>query len=127
MNSVGAALRNTFMNKIPTPEDISATCTQLAQRLILDEASRTECKLALVDLLDEALQGNSHTVPNLHFMSKNSKEKFLGKNWTFRRVCQFKISFKLNSSNAPFFIFKGCYVDNVMLAIFYFHKTNDWT
>ena len=54
------------MNKIPTPEDISATCTQLAQRLILDEASRTECKLALVDLLDEALQGKSHTIQNLH-------------------------------------------------------------
>ena len=58
MNSVGAALRNTFMNKIPTPEDISATCTALASKLILDEDSRTECKLALVDLLDEALQGN---------------------------------------------------------------------
>ena len=57
MNSVGAALRNTFMNKIPTPEDISATLGALASRLILDENSRTECKLALVDLLDEALQG----------------------------------------------------------------------
>ena len=60
MNSVGAALRNTFMNKIPTPEDISATCSALASRLILDEASRTECKLALVDLLDEALQGTEN-------------------------------------------------------------------
>ena len=45
------------MNKIPTPEDITQTCATLASRLILDEASRTECKLALVDLLDEALQG----------------------------------------------------------------------
>ena len=57
VNSVGAALRNTFMNKIPTGEDIRQTCNALASRLILDEASRTECKLALVDLLDEALQG----------------------------------------------------------------------
>ena len=82
MNSVGAALRNTFMNKIPTPEDISATCTQLAQRLILDEASRTECKLALVDLLDEALQGKSHTIQNLHFLSKIHKKSFQSNFWT---------------------------------------------
>lgn len=57
VNSVGAALRNTFMNKIPTAEDIRQTCNALASRLTLDQASRTECKLALVDLLDEALQG----------------------------------------------------------------------
>ena len=57
VNSVNASLRNTFMNKIPTPEDIRQTCSTLASRLILDESSRTECKLALVDLLDEALQG----------------------------------------------------------------------
>ena len=57
VNSVSASLRNTFMNKIPTPEDIRQTCSTLASRLILDESSRTECKLALVDLLDEALQG----------------------------------------------------------------------
>jgi len=56
VNSVNASLRNTFMNKIPTPEDIRQTCSTLASRLILDESSRTECKLALVDLLDEALQ-----------------------------------------------------------------------
>ena len=70
------------MNKIPTPEDISATCTQLAQRLILDEASRTECKLALVDLLDEALQGKSHTIQNLHFLSKIHKKSFQSNFWT---------------------------------------------
>ena len=51
------------MNKIPTPEDITQTCATLASRLILDESSRTECKLALVDLLDEALQGTKfHSV-----------------------------------------------------------------
>ena len=72
VNSVGAALRNTFMNKIPTPEDIRQTCNALASRLVLDEASRTECKLALVDLLDEALQGTSYIyiiVKTLSFFS----------------------------------------------------------
>merc|ERR1712223_1120918 len=56
INSVGASLRNTFMNKIPSGDDIRQTCDTLASRLILDESSRTECKLALVDLLDEAIQ-----------------------------------------------------------------------
>ena len=62
INSVGASLRNTFMNKIPTGDDIRQTCATLAGRLILDESSRTECKLALVDLLDEAIQGNCLSV-----------------------------------------------------------------
>ncbi len=45
------------MNKIPTAEDIEHTCNALASKLIGDEASRTEAKLALVDVLDEALNG----------------------------------------------------------------------
>ena len=57
VNSVGAALRNTFMNRIPTPEDIKQTCSALASKLTQDENSQIECKLALVDLLDEALHG----------------------------------------------------------------------
>ena len=68
---MGAALRNTFMNKIPTPEDISATCSALASRLILDEASRTECKLALVDLLDEALQGTLNVPTKRAFLKES--------------------------------------------------------
>ena len=59
VNSVGAALRNTFMNRIPTPEDIKQTCNALASKLTQDEHSQIECKLALVDLLDEALHGIS--------------------------------------------------------------------
>ena len=81
---MGAALRNTFMNKIPTPEDISATCSALASRLILDEASRTECKLALVDLLDEALQGTENItyLLDLH-VCLSSIQKFPGLDISF--------------------------------------------
>ena len=58
MNSTTNALRNTFMNKIPTQEDIDRTCNDLAEKLSLNEASKNEVKIALVDVLEEALQGN---------------------------------------------------------------------
>ena len=48
--------RNKMSAYITELSDMVPTCNALASRLILDEASRTECKLALVDLLDEALQ-----------------------------------------------------------------------
>merc|ERR1740128_894839 len=56
MNSVTNALRNTFINRIPTPEEIASTCNTLAEKLSADAAARTDVKLALVDVLDEALQ-----------------------------------------------------------------------
>merc|ERR1719458_692614 len=56
MNSVTNALRNTFINRIPTTEEIASTCRQLAEKLGADAAARTDVKLALVDVLDEALQ-----------------------------------------------------------------------
>jgi len=58
MNSVTNALRNTFINRIPTPEEIAQACNTLAEKLAADAAARTDVKLALVDVLDEALQGN---------------------------------------------------------------------
>ena len=57
MNSVTNALRNTFINRIPTPEEIAHACNKLAEKLAADAAARTDVKLALVDVLDEALQG----------------------------------------------------------------------
>jgi hypothetical protein len=45
------------LNSIPSPEDIISTCTTLAEKLCADSTSRTDVKLALVDVLDEALQG----------------------------------------------------------------------
>lgn len=57
LNSVQANLRNTFMNKIPSAEDIKQACNIFAARFMMNESSKNECKLALVDLLDEALQG----------------------------------------------------------------------
>ena len=75
VNSVGAALRHTFMTKIPTAEDIKQTCNTIAMKLMEGEASQIECKLALVDLLDEALHGmyivtNPNTNPCI-FISRN--------------------------------------------------------
>ena len=57
MNSVTNALRNTFLNRVPTTEEIANSCRALAEKLCADAAARTDVKLALVDVLDEALQG----------------------------------------------------------------------
>ena len=57
MNSTTNALRMTFMTKIPTQEDIDRTCNDLAEKLGTSEASRNDVKIALVDVLEEALQG----------------------------------------------------------------------
>eukprot|EP00090_Calanus_glacialis_P025317 TRINITY_DN39537_c0_g1_i1.p1 TRINITY_DN39537_c0_g1~~TRINITY_DN39537_c0_g1_i1.p1 ORF type:complete len:1272 (+),score=291.20 TRINITY_DN39537_c0_g1_i1:133-3816(+) len=56
MNSVTNALRNTFINRVPTTEEIANSCKALAEKLCADAAARTDVKLALVDVLDEALQ-----------------------------------------------------------------------
>merc|ERR1719232_1425898 len=56
MNSVTNALRNTFLNRVPTTEEIANSCRALAEKLCADAAARTDVKLALVDVLDEALQ-----------------------------------------------------------------------
>ena len=57
MNSVTNALRNTFLNRVPTTEEIASSCRALAEKLCADATARTDVKLALVDVLDEALQG----------------------------------------------------------------------
>ena len=57
MNSTTNALRQTFMTKIPTQEDIDRTCNDLAEKLAMNEASKNDVKIALVDVLEEALQG----------------------------------------------------------------------
>ena len=59
MNSTTNALRMTFMTKIPTQEDIDRTCNDLAEKLGTSEASRNDVKIALVDVLEEALQGQT--------------------------------------------------------------------
>lgn len=45
------------MNKIATAEDVRRTCEQLAEKLSGDLGSVHDAKIALVDLLDEALHG----------------------------------------------------------------------
>ena len=57
MNSVTNALRNTFINRVPTTEEIANSCKALAEKLCADSAARTAVKLVPVDVLDEALQG----------------------------------------------------------------------
>lgn len=57
MNSVANCLRNTFLNKIPSEEEIAMTCHHLAEKLALNNAARNDVKLALMDVLEEALQG----------------------------------------------------------------------
>lgn len=57
MNSVTNSLRNTFMSKIPSQEEISRTCRRLADKLSADGANKNDVKLALMDIIDEALQG----------------------------------------------------------------------
>jgi len=57
LNSTSTSLRNTFMNKIATEEDVKKTCEHLADKLSGDPGSVQDAKIALVDLLDEALHG----------------------------------------------------------------------
>ena len=57
MNSMTNALRNTFINKIPTAEEIQKTCSTMAEKLAADQHSKNDVKLALVDVLEEALHG----------------------------------------------------------------------
>ena len=56
MNSVTTCLRNTFLNRCPTEEDILRTCNTLAEKLSADINAKNDVKLALMDLLEEALQ-----------------------------------------------------------------------
>ncbi len=57
MDSVANCLRNTFLNNIPSEEELKRTCKTLAEKLGGGEANRTDAKLALMDVLDEVLQG----------------------------------------------------------------------
>jgi hypothetical protein len=57
LSSTITSLRNTFINKIASPEDVERTCNCLAEKLAGDLASNHDAKLALIDLLDEALHG----------------------------------------------------------------------
>ena len=57
MNSTTNALRQTFMTKIPTQEDIDNTCNDLAEKLAKGDSAKNDVKIALVDILEEALQG----------------------------------------------------------------------
>ena len=57
MNSVTNTLRNTFLSKIPTEEEIKRTCRTLADKMNADHSSKNDVKLALMDLIDEALNG----------------------------------------------------------------------
>ena len=61
------------MTKIPTAEDIKQTCNTIAMKLMEGEASQIECKLALVDLLDEALHGSyqKQTQKGAFFISRH--------------------------------------------------------
>lgn len=66
MNSMTNALRNTFINKIPTEEDIQKTCSTIAEKLSADQHSKNDVKLALVDVLEEALHGKSKLLSKFH-------------------------------------------------------------
>ncbi len=57
MDSVANCLRNTFLNKIPSEDELKHTCRTLAEKLSGGEANRSDAKLALMDVLDEVLQG----------------------------------------------------------------------
>ncbi len=57
MNSVSNCLRNTFLNKIPTVEDIGHACAVLAEKLSGNASSKNDAKLALMDVIEEALHG----------------------------------------------------------------------
>uniref|UniRef100_A0A0K2UBC5 Uncharacterized protein n=1 Tax=Lepeophtheirus salmonis TaxID=72036 RepID=A0A0K2UBC5_LEPSM len=55
-NSLVNSLRNVFMCKDPTSEDLMSIGNTIAMKLNADNASKNDVKLALIDILDEALQ-----------------------------------------------------------------------
>ena len=57
LNSTATSLRNVFFSKVAAPEDVERACGQLAEKLAGDLASNHDAKLALLDLLEEALHG----------------------------------------------------------------------
>ena len=57
MNSLANALRNTFLNKIPNEQEIADACAVVADRLAGGTAGANDVKLALMDVLEEALHG----------------------------------------------------------------------
>lgn len=58
MDSVATCLRNTFLNKVPTEDEVKQTCRTLAQKLSGNPLTKNDAKLALMDVLDEVLNGN---------------------------------------------------------------------
>ena len=72
MNSTASNLRNIFLSKIPTEEEILMACQCLSDKLVQDQASRNEVKIALLDILEEALQGKGDNLENL--MSTKKKK-----------------------------------------------------
>ena len=57
LNSTATSLRNVFFSKVAAPEDVERACGQLAEKLAGDLTSNHDAKLALLDLLEEALHG----------------------------------------------------------------------
>lgn len=73
MNSVTNCLRNTFLNKIPTEEEIALACSTLAEKLRADVNAKNDVKLALMDLLEEALQGRNRILSYSSFPSLSAE------------------------------------------------------
>jgi hypothetical protein len=59
MDSLTNCLRNTFLGKIPTEAEIGNACGAIADKLSGGNAAKNEAKLALMDILDEALGGKT--------------------------------------------------------------------
>jgi len=58
MDSLANCLRNAFLGKIPSEKEIEDVCSMVADKLSGGNAAKHEAKLALMDIIDEALGGN---------------------------------------------------------------------
>ena len=58
INSASNCLRSTFLNKIPTAEEIEKVYQTLSEKLCADTYSKNDAKLALMDVIEDSLSGN---------------------------------------------------------------------
>ncbi|TRY61422.1 hypothetical protein TCAL_14991 [Tigriopus californicus] len=68
INSLTNTLRSTFLNKVPSEDEISKTCDTLAEKLGADIAAKNDVRCGLMDIIEEALQDITDFEPDANMV-----------------------------------------------------------
>lgn len=68
INSLTNTLRSTFLNKVPSEDEISKTCDALAEKLGADIAAKNDVRCGLMDIIEEALQDITDFEPDANMV-----------------------------------------------------------